>query len=194
MDRLDSTRNSIRTALQMLAEEGLVSRQRRMGTVVQGRPVQLQMHDIVATEKGTPIEYVRINEHTITSSGIISERLQTAQEKVRMLEFIMLVRGVPIGTLTAYQINPNALAPVHLLAADSIVKVFEREYGVPFGRMDCWIDAVPADARTAHMLDIAPKSILLVRDQVLSDNEGRVHEFAYAHYRADMVSFRSSPL
>ena len=67
---LDSTRSSIRTALQMLADEGLVSRQRKMGTVVRSRPVQLRMHDVIATGSSTPIEYERINEHTIESNSV----------------------------------------------------------------------------------------------------------------------------
>lgn len=190
---LDSTRSSIRTALQMLADEGLVSRQRKMGTVVQSRPVQLRMHDVIATGSTTPIEYERINEHTIPTAGLIRERLKTEQERVRMLEFIMRVDEVPIGTLTAFQVDPGALAPVHLEAAASISEVFEAEYGAPFGKMDCWIDAVPADERTARMLGVPSNSILLVRDQVLTDADGLVHEFGYAHYRADMVSFYSSP-
>ena len=190
---LDSTRSSIRTALQMLADEGLVSRQRKMGTVVRSRPVQLRMHDVIATGSSTPIEYERINEHTIPTTGLIRERLETELERVRMLEFIMRVDGTPIGTLTAFQIDPNALAPVHLEAAASISEVFEAEYDAPFGKMDCWIDAVPADERTARMLNVPTNAILLVRDQVLMDAHGYVHEFGYAHYRADMVSFYSSP-
>lgn len=193
INNLDSTRSAIRTALQMLASEGLVSRQRKIGTVVQSRPVQLRMHDIIATGSSTPIEYQRINEHTIPTAGLIRERLETDQEHVRMLEFIMRVDNVPIGTLTAFQVNPNALAPVHLEEAASISEIFEAEYDAPFGRMDCWIDAVPADERTARMLDVPTSAILLVRDQVLMDVNGYVHEFGYAHYRADMVSFYSSP-
>ncbi|WP_072806273.1 GntR family transcriptional regulator [Rhodococcoides yunnanense] len=189
---LDSTRSSVRTALQMLADEGLVKRQRKMGTIVQGKPVQLRMHDIIATGS-TPIEYVRFNEHIIPSAGLIRERMQTDVEHVRMLEFVMSVDSTPIGTLTAFQINPNAPTPMHMVEAARISELFVQEYGVPFGRMDCWVDAVPADDRTARMLKVEPNSILLVRDQVLYDTEGYVHEFGYAHYRADMVSFHSSP-
>jgi GntR family transcriptional regulator len=75
---------------------------------------------------------------------------------------------------------------------DRIAPIFELQYDKKFGRMDTWIDAVVADVSTARTLEIDPGSILLVRDQILADIDGNIHEFAYAHYRADMVSFRSS--
>ncbi|WP_058854549.1 GntR family transcriptional regulator [Nocardia jinanensis] len=41
IEYLDSTRASVRSAVQMLSEEGLVARRRRLGTVVHSAPVQL---------------------------------------------------------------------------------------------------------------------------------------------------------
>jgi GntR family transcriptional regulator len=190
IQHLESTRTSVRAALQMLADEGLVSRRRRTGTVVQAKAIQIQMHDIVTTGRSSAIEYRQINDQQIPATGLIKERLRTDQDRVRMVEYLLKVGEVAIGTLVAFQ-DPNAKSLLHYRDIAEIADTFRSVYGVPFGRMDCWIDAVAADKRTACMLGVPVGGILLVRDQVLSDSNGHIHEFAYAHYRADKVSFRS---
>lgn len=189
---LDSTRASVRAALQMLADEGLVTRQRRTGTVVRGEQVQLPVQDIIAGPTADPLDYRMTGDQTIPAHSLIRTRLPTNQDHFRMIEYIISCAGAPIGTLVAFQINPNARPPVHNPRVDGIADTFEAVYDRPFGKMETWIDAVGADERTARLLGIAPGAVLLVRDQVLSDIDGAVHEFAYAHYRADMVSFHAS--
>lgn len=189
---LDSTRASVRAALQMLAKEGLVSRQRRMGTLVRGDSVQLPFQDIVGGPSSAPLDYRMIGDQTIPAHHLIRTRMPTDADRLRMIEYVISSGDTPIGTLVAFQINPNAHPPIHNPAVDGIARTFEVVYERPFGKMDTWIDAVGADDRTARMLDVTPGSVLLVRDQVLSDVDGNIHEFAYAHYRADMVSFRST--
>jgi GntR family transcriptional regulator len=119
--------------------------------------------------------------------------MPTENDQLRMIDYVISTAGIPIGTLVAFQINPNAHPPIHTPDIDGIALTFELVYDRPFGRMETWIDAVGADERTARILNIAPGAVLLVRDQVLSDVDGNIHEYAYAHYRADMVSFRSAP-
>lgn len=193
VENLDSTRAAVRSALQMLADEGLVSRQRRMGTVVRGKPLQLPVEDIIGSPSTGPLEYRMLGDHAIPAHHLIRSRMPTESDRLRMIDYVISSDGVPIGTLVAFQINPNAHPPIHNPDIEGIEKTFEVVYDRPFGRMETCIDAVGADERTARILDIAPGSVLLVRDQVLSDVDGNVHEYAYAHYRADMVSFRSAP-
>ena len=188
-----STRTAVRAALQMLADEGLVSRQRRVGTVVRGKPVQIMMHDVIAAGTRSPIEYRMVNDSLVPCTGLIRERLQTTVEQVRMVEYVLSLGGRPIGTLVAFQVDPAAHSPVHDPDMDDIASTFAAIFGVPFGRMDCWVDAVAADEPTARMLDVHQGAVLLVRDQILVDADGNVQEFACAHYRADLVSFYSAP-
>ena len=190
---LDSTRAAVRSALQLLADEGLVSRQRRMGTVVRGKPLQLPVEDIIGSPSTGPLEYRMIGDHVIPAHQLIRTRMPTDNDRLRMIDYVISSSGIAIGTLVAFQINPNAHPPTHNMDIDGIKETFESVYDRPFGRMETCIDAVGADERTARVLDIEPGSILLVRDQILSDVDGNVHEYAYAHYRADMVSFRSAP-
>ena len=193
VENLDSTRAAVRSALQLLADEGLVSRQRRMGTVVRGKPLQLPVEDIIGNPSTGPLEYRMVADHAIPAHQLIRTRMPTENDRLRMIDYVISSAGVPIGTLVAFQINPNAHPPLHNKDIDGIKQTFESVYDRPFGRMETCIDAVGADERTARILGIAPGSILLVRDQVLSDIDGNIHEYAYAHYRADMVSFRSAP-
>lgn len=191
VEHLNTTRAAVRYALQQLAEEGLVSRQRRMGTVVQSKPIQIPMRDIVDESMSGPLEYLRIGDATFPAHMLIRSRMPTEKDSLRMIEYLISSAGTPIGTLVAFQINPHANPPEHNPNIDNIARTFEVVYGRKFGSMSTWIDAVGADKSIARLLNIAPGSIMLVRDQVLADEEGTIHEFAYAHYRADLVSFHS---
>lgn len=191
VQQLKTTRSSVRFALQLLADEGLVSRQRRIGTFVQGKPIQIPMQDVVDARTSSPLEYRLIGDNTFPAHGLIRSRMPTDRSQLRMIEYVISSEGTPIGTLVAFQIDPNIDMFVHKPAVDDIATTFRAIYGRPFGRMDTWIDAVDADEQTAALLGISPGAGLLVRDQTLADADGVIHEFAYAHYRADMVSFHS---
>ncbi|WP_415394496.1 GntR family transcriptional regulator (plasmid) [Rhodococcus globerulus] len=186
---LNATRASVREALQSLANEGLVTRRRGRGTLVSSRPVLIKVNDIV-TADGYAIEHDIIADTEMPATGLIRHRLATEHDTVRKLEVLIRARSTPVGVLVVFQVDSDA-QPVQTTNMDSIAITFERVYGVPFGSMECWLDAATADERTAELLEIEPGSLLVVRDQVLTDSSGRVHEFAFAHYRADQVSFHS---
>ncbi len=118
--------------------------------------------------------------------------MPTDSDRLRMIEYLIRSRGMPIGVLVAFQISADAGIFEHNLHVDDIATTFVSVYVRPFGRMETCIDAVAADRETAGLLGIREGAPLLVRDQVSPTRTGNVHEFAYAHYRADMVSFRSS--
>lgn len=191
VQQLRTTRASVRFALQLLADEGLVTRQRRIGTFVRGKPVQIPMQDVVDTQAGGPLDYRLIGDNTFPAHGLIRSRMPTDRSQLRMVEYLISSEGTTIGTLVAFQIDPSIDMFRHRPAIHDIATTFEAIYRRPFGRMDTWIDAVDADMETAALLGVNPGAGLLVRDQTLSDADGVIHEFAYAHYRADMVSFHS---
>lgn len=191
VEHLHTTRASVRIALLMLADEGLVVRQRRVGTVVHGKPIQIPTQDVVDETRSGPLEYRLIADHAFPAHVLIRSRMPTDSDRLRMIEYLIRSRGIPIGVLVAFQISADAGIFEHNLHVDDIATTFVSVYGRPFGRMETCIDAVAADRETATLLGIREGAPLLVRDQVLSDADGNVHELAYAHYRADMVSFRS---
>ncbi|GAA1855103.1 phosphonate metabolism transcriptional regulator PhnF [Pseudonocardia ailaonensis] len=191
VQQLQTTRQSVRFALQLLADEGLVTRRRRIGTLVQGKPVQIPMQDVMDARTSGPLEYRLVGDNTFPAHGLIRSRMPTDRSQLRMIEYVISSGSTRIGTLVAFQIDPNRDMFVHKPAVDDIATTFEMIYGRPFGGMQTWIDAVGADEETAALLGVSPGASLLVRDQVLSDSDGVVHEFAYAHYRADIVSFHS---
>jgi GntR family transcriptional regulator len=191
VEQLHTTRASVRFALQLLAGEGLVTRQRRIGTVVRGKAIQIPVQDVVDEKTSGPLDYRLIGDNTFPAHVLIRSRMPTDREQLRMIEYVISSAGTPVGALVAFQINPHARTFVHNPDVSDIATTFEAIYGRPFGRMDTWIDAVEADEPTADLLGISPGAGLLVRDQILSDADGEIHEFAYAHYRADMVSFHS---
>jgi GntR family transcriptional regulator len=189
VEHLHTTRASVRLALHLLSEEGLVTRQRRVGTLVRGKPVRIPVTDVTDAAASGPLEYRLIGDDSFPAHGLIRSRLPTDRDQLRKIEYVISSAGTPIGLLVAFQVEPPVDTIVHKSDIDDIATTFEAIYGRPFGRMRTWIDAVGADAPTAALLGVSPGAQLLVRDQVLSDVDGLVHEFAYAHYRADLVSF-----
>ena len=191
VEHLHTTRASVRFALNLLSEEGLVTRQRRIGTLVRGKPIQIPVADVVDATTSGPLEYRLISDDSFPAHGLIRSRMPTDRDKLRKIEYVISSAGTPIGVLVAFQVDPHANTFVHNPDVADIATTFEAIYGCRFGRMETWIDAVEADPPTAALLGVPPGAQLLVRDQVLSDEDGLIHEFAYAHYRADLVSFHS---
>lgn len=195
-DRLIKTfgipRASVREALQQLALEGLVSRQRRSGTRVSQQYYQVPIDDILPWR--TPAGFmVRITDDRIVpSTPLIRARLGTADEKVGLIEHLfehVTAEGASaIGVRIAYY-RTAFRQPAAWNACPSLAVAFESVFGVALGGIDTVVDAVAADAATAELLDVRLGAPVLMREQVLRGTDGIAYEYTFSHYRADRVSF-----
>jgi GntR family transcriptional regulator len=185
---LGSSRNAVREGLQLLACEGLVSREPRAGTTVIGKVVRIMIDDIVSVVAAEEVTIVRLDDRQVPSNDLIRSRLQTDATRVGMIEHLFLFDGQPIGIRVAYY-HAHVRQPEGWQHCPDLPTAFNIVFGLPLGHVQSTVEAVPLDSRTSRILDLPVGSTSLVKEQILYDISGIPQEFTYAHYRADRVSF-----
>ncbi|MCF7550003.1 GntR family transcriptional regulator [Pseudonocardia sp. WMMC193] len=164
------SRNSIRRALQMLAEDGLVSRAPRFGTVVAHRVLDLDLEPRT-TAGGEPwvVETVRhVGEH-LSAPGPQQARFAVVEELGRT--------DVPLFVRTRYQRLDGPADPT-------------ARGGHPDTVARSRVRAVACPAALARLLEIEPGSPLLIGTTVRSDAHGPV-EIVHSAFRGDRVMLRA---
>jgi GntR family transcriptional regulator len=65
-------------------------------------------------------------------------------------------------------------------------------FDIGVARVDLTVEAVPCDARTARLLQIAPGAPILVRERMLYDPSERPLELSFTHLRGDRAALTTS--
>jgi GntR family transcriptional regulator len=191
---LATSRNAVREALQMLADEGLVTRAPREGTTVVGSVLELPLDDLIPPTGPADIAIVRLNNRRVPSTPLIRDRLQTSADEVGVIEQLFTFRGEPIGVWIDYY-NADVVQPEQWGVCPDLRTAFEHIYGTPLGWVETTIEARPCEPRTMRLLGLDERLPMLVKEHVMYDTQGVPRDLTYAHYRADRVSFtvRSRP-
>jgi GntR family transcriptional regulator len=188
VETLNASRNAVRAALQQLADEGFVDRQPRRGTVVLRRGTPIRMQDIDVLDGGTHVELEMTEESVVPSTPLLRHRLDLDETHLGMNENLFLLDGEVIGIRTAYfsirHRKPTYTGPAEMPA------VFTGYFGVPLGRVQTEIGATTADERTGRLLGLPAGTPLLLREQLMHDDQGRPVQLVFDNYRSDRVTFR----
>lgn len=188
----DLPRVSIRQALVQLATEGLVIRQRHVGTRVSHAYYQIPLDDILPREAPPGFMVRTLDDRLVRSMPWIRENLGVEDDTVGMIEHVFEHTtgdgSEPIGVRIAYY-RRDRTQPASWATCPSLAVGFLRAFGKPLGRVESIVDAVASDEDTARMLHLEPGATVLMREQKLYDIDGDVQEYAFSHYRPDRVSF-----
>jgi len=183
---LDASRNSVREALQMLRDEGLVDRRRKTGTSVSGSVVRMPLNDMVNSKIEGNLNIRWIERRIVPTSPFIREELETEDPEVCMIEHLFLLDGQPVGVRSIYFDKSHDIVetPVAMNRRDS----FQFAFGVPVGRVRTTIEAKICDDKTSRVLRVPLNSAILVRQQTLYATDGRPREVEFTHFRADRLA------
>lgn len=185
-------RANVRQALNRLSEEGLVARQRHVGTHVTGTQYRIPIDDVLPSHTPPGFMYRKLSDRRIPMVPFIAAAMECDDAEVGIVEQVFEhVTGdgaEPVGLRTAYY-RAEIHQPDSWPTCPSLAFAFHYVFGAHLGNVETVIDAVAADVDTAAMLHIAPGAPLLMREQRLLDTNGVVQEYSFAHYRADRVSF-----
>lgn len=195
-ERLSVSRPTVRQAVQRLAHEGLVVRQRGVGTVVVNRRIQRRLalsslyEDLRASgrEPATEVlsvEQVKADEEVAAALGI------SAGLTVMRIERLRKADGRPLAVMRNY-------LPADLLQgtdADSVLSrhgLYEtlRQQGVQFHSAEEVIGARKATTAEAALLEAPRASTVLTMTRVAIDPSGRAIEYGVHAYLAERYSFR----
>ena len=197
-ERLAVSRPTVRQAIQRLADDGLVVRQRGVGTTVANRRIQRRLalsslyEDLQAAGRA-PATTV-LSAGSVTAEGEVAAALgMEPGTEVFLLKRLRYADGVPLAVMHNYM--PRDLLPdgdpYSTLAASGLYQTF-RQHGVQIESANEVIGARKATAAEARMLKVARGSTVLTMIRIATDPTGRVIDYGVHAYLADRYSFRVS--
>lgn len=193
VDALSASRNTVRAVLQLLADEGLVTRRPRVGTTVSTALV-LPIDELVTVPEfgqgGPHVTDSRVLEtQVLPAPRIVRDLLHLAEgSRVVMIEGLMLEGDEPLGLCTSYVALPDC-APAPDVVTTDVVLLLEQQLRVELGDSASTVGAVRADEQTAELLGVEEGGPVLWLEDVLHDVAGRPVALSQFRLRSDRVAF-----
>lgn len=197
-------RNTLRTALQMLASDGLLRRERRIGTVVARHVQEFTDIEIVGRRGGSEPDGVVVMRDLDQSLGALPAfaraRFATDVELLFSYEQVASVEGEPLFTHSGFiplgRDHDAFFDRVRLMGntPQPLGGAFARLFGRPLAETEIDIEAVEAEEETARLLRIEPGAPLLVREMTQRDIGGLVRQVTFTQFRGDRVALTSEVL
>lgn len=202
MKRFDVGRVTVRRALELLANEGLISRQAGRGTLSKvGQNSSLEhskndrkqtrsglLENLVTVSLGTRIEVIEVN--TIAASSQVAQALQMKPgERVQKAIRVRSTNNGPLSHITTY--IPAIWADhfdVAALAIEPVLVLLEK-VGLKIGRAEQHISARLADSTVAPRLGVAVGSALLSVSRLVFDDKERPMQWLHGLYRPDRYDY-----
>lgn len=194
MREYSTSRNSVRVALTLLAAEGIVTRSPRSGTVV------IEPIDDIRIDSGGNWAPEDLAHHVIREIGssimptpaVIARTLRTDAPTIRVEQWIDYDDSVPACIYIKYSAADAPVRRIALGSAGDFDTMFERTYGVPIDRIDCNVQAVSSDERTARLLEVEPGTALLLKERLLWDANRVPRELSHTYYIASKASLTTT--
>lgn len=189
------SRMTARQALRALRQDGLVYRERGVGTFVAKRKIDVHTRNLAGFTKDMrrrglkPSSRVILLKREAASPATAEELGIEAGEQVFRSERLRLADGTPMAYESSY--IPTALCPEldqYDLGRESLYRILEEEYGITMQRAEETLEAAGASRREARLLDVKTNAPLLIVRRVVYSDKDRAVESVKTIYRADRYS------
>jgi GntR family transcriptional regulator len=188
------SRNSIREALDLLREEGLIDRVPGVGTVVVTEKYSHGLNRLMGLaetlhEHGDVTNDVRAA-GVVKAPSSVSERLGCTE--VVYVERLRRLNGLPLSLDLTYLVPDvgSALLEQDLENRD-IFALIEHTSGQRLGTAAVTLEAVNADAHSAAVLEVPRGSALLVVERLSHFASGRPVDLEFIRMRGDRLTMRA---
>jgi GntR family transcriptional regulator len=179
----------------MLAEDGLVLRQRGKGTFVSEKVDNFGLPLLTGSIEDLVLMGIRTKTEVLASDWIdasdnIMEKLKIKSEQVLRIEKIRSIEGSPFSHV--YNYLPQDIGqkiPADLVTKKPMLMILEDELGIRSTEAEQSVEATIADAEIASMLDIRVGDPLLKVERTVHDDKNRPVEYVSVLYRADKYAF-----
>ncbi|MFJ8820831.1 GntR family transcriptional regulator [Streptomyces sp. NPDC102467] len=195
---LGASRNVVREALNLLRDEGLVTRRRGIGTQVTARKCGHGLDRLVGlaeelTPYGTVTNEVRAARVVPHAPPAITERLDLAEGcEAVYIERLRSLDGSPLS-LDSTWLAPDIGRPLlgHCLTGRDLFALIEETSGERLGSAEVTVHAVTAEPDTARLLDVADGAALFAIDRLTRLTDGRPVDVESLRVRADRFALRT---
>jgi GntR family transcriptional regulator len=192
IDQFAISRSTVRQVLDLLVKEGLIYRQRGRGSFVAHPTLEQSMVRIVSftedmLQRGFKPGTRILSASLVPASPDIAEKLRVdAREPLACVERLRLADDEPMSIEESFLVHrycPDVLQ--HDYATKSLREILERDYGIRLVRAKQRIQAIEAPRRLADLLEIKPRSALLVIERVSFSQDSIPVEFLRLFHRGD---------
>ncbi|GAC1425364.1 MAG: transcriptional regulator NagR [Acidobacteriaceae bacterium] len=186
------SRMTSRQALQNLTTDGFAYRERGRGTFVCAAKVEKHIAHLLGFSAemrllGLKASTKVLAKATVPATAQVAATLQVAaQSLVMMLSRLRLANGEPIAIEQVW-LPLTRFPGIDAIdfARSSLYEALKERFGVKIGSANETIEARGASKEEAGLLEIGPRSSLLVVSRTLLDAERRPVELAHSLYRGD---------
>jgi GntR family transcriptional regulator len=197
MRTYSASRATVRQALTLLAEEGLVTRASGRGTIVTDAMIAIPLGDASGMPRASAHEHhnVLFDSGPVVATPLLRDRLRTTHATVAMSEHVSYRLGHPYCVYTRYWVGDSGNRP---LTSDDpgagFEQIFARAHGARLGRIDTTVQAILSPPEVARLLDVRPGAVLLLKERLLSDEHGTPREFSMTHFIASQVALETTTI
>jgi GntR family transcriptional regulator len=200
--QLGASRNSVRRALQMLADDGLVSRERGAGTIVRGPIFEVPFGELLPRDagpagSGPQVKVEELRTDLVECPPDVRARLSVEESLLFVYEQMGVLDDEPayvrIGYIPVDEPVENLFRTIEQIDKDlpPFEECFEAVFRTPYGGCTSTVEALGCPLRIAHMLHIEEGAPILLRELLLHDSEGRVREVSYTHFHGSRIALTS---
>ena len=182
------SRITVREALRILADQGIIVRQSGRGTFVTSSGsvrAACSIDDLINGRQETRREW--LTRRVLAASPQVSEALGVDQgERVVEMTCVGYADTLPFGVHTVtlpYRVGRRVSA--RHLGGNTVCQYLTRVCGYRLSHVDQWTTAALADRDMAKLIGISVGDPILCIRRIFFDVEGRAVEFAINRYRAD---------
>lgn len=192
-DRFDVSRMTARQAVQVLATEQLLHREKGRGTFVSDPPVPRVLGSPLSFTDSTRLRGMAPTSHTISVGAAVADpddlsALEIpADSKVGVLERLRFADGVPMAIERAV-VAPDLREVIESVASGSLHEAFRQA-----GREPSWaraaVTARLADEHERALLDLDEGGVVLCERRIIFDQNDRPVEHTETRYAAERYVF-----
>lgn len=201
MSIFDISRNTVRDAIDVLVQDGLVERDHGRGTFVAQPQLKLGLTRLTSFSEDMRERNLQPSSQLLKSEvsyppEMVAHRLQLLEgDKVLYIERLRLADEIPMAINTSY----FSLARCPQLSEEnigegSIYSLLETRYQIHISHAEQTVRARIANQSQADLLKIAKGDPLLVIEGVAFNTESQPIEYMNQIYRADRYIFSINPV
>jgi GntR family transcriptional regulator len=192
------SRNTIREALATLKDEGLIDRGPKVGTQVAIRKYDHGLDALVGL-KETFKSYGEVRNEvraamSVAAPPAVARRLGLQPgEQVLFIERLRFLGDLPLSLDKTY-LAPDVAADIlgHPLETNDIFALLEEVTGQRLGSASLAVEAVPADAHSAAILQVPEGAAVLLLERLTHLDDGRPVDLEYIRMRGDRITLRGN--
>lgn len=186
------SRITVRKAMDMLMNDGLIIKRRGYGTCVQPKKVEQTMKRVLhfseeMQKKGFQSTTNMLSNEMLPASKIVADALQIAEGTplVRVTR-LRYANGVPLCLEIAHLVYERCPEVYGTDFSERSLRHFlEQKYQIVWTNATQKIYAINASAKVAAQLDVKENSALIYIERVSSTADGKPGEYLQSYYRGD---------